>query len=291
MIQVENGYFTSFDGTKIYYETRGQGEPLVLVYGIACLMNHWHHQIEYFSKTHKVITFDLRGHHKSKEVGNMDELTIEAMGKDLVGLCDHLGLTKAHFAGHSFGGPVLLSAYAVRPWMFKSICLVNSFAKNPIENMFGLDVVGPFYRYVKDQFFKNPDLWTTLWRVAVDNPLSMQLAALAGGFNISLTQFKDIEVYARGVARMDLPIFFKLFDSMMNFDGEEILQSVKSPTLVISGEKDGVTPKSFQARMHELIPDAEFFNIPYGSHCCQLDFPEYFNLRYEKFLTTVTSAI
>ena len=49
-ISVETGYFESFDGTKIYYETRGKGKPLVFVYGIGCLFNHWAHQVKYFSK-------------------------------------------------------------------------------------------------------------------------------------------------------------------------------------------------------------------------------------------------
>lgn len=131
---------------------------------------------------------------------------------------------------------------------------------------------------------KSPELWSTVWRHAVDNPVSMQLAALAGGFNISLTHFKDIEVYARGVARMELNVFFTLFEELMNFDGDEVLEAITAPTLIVSGEKDGITPKSFQNHLHEKIKTSQLFTIPYGSHCCQLDFPDYFNLRYEKFL-------
>jgi hypothetical protein len=50
-----SGYFESFDGTRIYYETRGQGKPLVFVYGIACLINHWHNQLNYFSHNYQTI--------------------------------------------------------------------------------------------------------------------------------------------------------------------------------------------------------------------------------------------
>lgn len=278
------GYFKSFDNTEIYYETRGEGEPLVFVYGIACLMNHWHHQINYFSRNYKVISFDLRGHHKSNPVGNFDNLTISAMAKDVEGLLAHLNIRKAHFAGHSFGGPVLLDLYRLNPELFRSLCFVNAFAKNPIKNMFGLDVVEPFYRYIKAQYEKNPDMWTTLWRLAVDNPLSMQLAALAGGFNINVTHFKDIEIYARGVARMELPMFFAFFEELMKFNGDDILNEITTPTLIINGEKDGVTPKEYQQHLHESIRGSEMVVIPYGSHCCQLDFPDYFNLKYEKFL-------
>lgn len=285
MIKLETGYFNSFDNTPIYFEKRGEGEPLIFVYGIACLMNHWHHQVEYFSKTRQVITFDLRGHHKSADLKNSTTLNLNSMALDIVGLCEHLKIKKADFAGHSFGGPIILELYKIKPELFNSICLVNAFAKNPIKNMFGLDVVEPFYKYLRSQFEKSPELWSTVWRHAVDNPVSMQLAALAGGFNISLTHFKDIEVYARGVARMELSVFFQLFEELMNFDGEDILKEISVPTLIVSGEKDGVTPRSFQLHLHETIKDSELFSIPYGSHCCQLDFPDYFNLRYEKFLS------
>ena len=36
--------------------------------------------------------------------------------------------------------------------------------------------------------------------------------------------------------------------------------------------------------MHHLIPNSEYALIPYGTHCTQLDLPEYVNLRIEKFL-------
>jgi len=280
----ETGVFQSFDNTPIYYEVRGQGEPLVLIYGIACLMNHWHHQMEYFSQNYKVITFDIRGHHKSQPLGNPQNLKISDLIQDLQGLMKHLNISKAHFAGHSFGAPLLLDLYRVQPELVGSMIYINGFSKNPIKGMFGLDVVEPFYYFVKEQYQKAPDLWTTLWRLAVDNPLSMLLAGAAGGFNLKLTHFKDIEVYARGVARMDLRTFLVLFEELMKFDGEEILPLVKIPTLIISGERDNVTPQKFQHEFHQKISGSEFVLVPYGSHCTQLDFPEYINMKIEEFL-------
>lgn len=278
------GNFTSFDGTSIYYEIRGEGEPLILVYGIACLMNHWHHQIEFFSKNYQVITFDLRGHQKSNPVVNLSELSMDSLSKDLLGLMDHLKIQKAHAMGHSFGVPILINSYHLAPQRFKSFTFINGFAKNPIKGMFGLEVIEPLYRFVKQQYKTQPDLWNSLWKVAIDNPMSMTIAALAGGFNLRLTQFKDIEVYMRGVARLNLQIFLDLFESLMNYDGEGVLPEMKIPVLILSGERDMVTPLKFQTHMKDLIPNSEFALVPYGSHCTQLDFPEYTNLKIEKFL-------
>lgn len=284
LVPFSTGYFESFDKTKIYYEVRGQGEPLVFVYGIACLLNHWHFQISHFSKKYQVICFDLRGHHKSELPSDNNNLSLESIAKDLPFLLRALGLKQAHFIGHSFGAPVLLHAYAQSPAIFKSLCFINGFSKNPIKGMFGLDVVEPFFHFVKEQYQKNPVLWGAIWRTAIDNPISMWLSALAGGFNIRMTQFKDIEVYARGVSQVPLEVFIPLFEDMMNFDGDHIAKEIKKPVLIISGERDFVTPQKFQHQMHTNILGSELFTIPYGSHCCQLDFPDFINLKLEDFL-------
>lgn len=278
------GYYLTHDGTPLYYELRGEGEPLIFVYGIACLMNHWHHQIRHFSQTHSTLCFDLRGHHRSTPVNDPRELRLEAMGQDLIGLLDHLELPSAHLIGHSFGVPVILEAWQKNPSRIRSMTFINGFAKNPIKGMFGVDVVEPFYRFVKTAYEQNPDVWNTLWRAAVNNPVSMRLAALAGGFNLHLTHFKDIEVYARGVGQMDLRIFLVLFEELMNFNGDGILPTIDVPVLIISGENDKVTPRQFQEDFKRLIPHSEFLLVPYGSHCTQLDFPDYVNLKLEQFL-------
>lgn len=287
-IKKSSGIYESFDGTPIYYETRGEGEPLVLVYGIACLINHWHHQIEYFSKSYKVIAFDIRGHNKSYPVADISHLKMSDLAQDMLGLLDHLGVKHAHFLGHSFGAPFILQAYDRKPEIFKSLCFINGFSRNPIKGMFGLEVIEPLFYFIKNQYEQQPDVWNTLWRLAVDNPISMQLACLAGGFNIKVTQFKDIEVYARAVARMDLRVFLNLFQELINYDGEEILGKINVPTLIISGEKDNITPQKFQHEFRDKIKGSEFLLVPYGSHCTQLDFPDYLNLRLEKFLREKT---
>lgn len=283
-IPKETGTFAALDGTPIYYEVRGKGEPLVLIYGIACLMNHWHNQVEHFSKTHQVILFDIRGHHKSTPVSNPNNFSFEHLAFDIKGLLSHLNIQKAHFVGHSFGVPYLIKTYEQFPELFLSLTFINGFARNPLKKLFGLDFVEPLFNFLREQHRKSPDLWNTLWRGMIDNPIAFQLAALAGGFNIKLTQFKDIEMYGRGVSRLDLVYFFELFEQLLQFDGVHVLPEIESPALIIAGDRDMLTPTSYQREMHDMIRGSEFLLIPYGSHCSQLDFPEYVNLRLDAFL-------
>jgi pimeloyl-ACP methyl ester carboxylesterase len=284
VIQKSSKKIKSFDGTEIYYESRGQGDPIIFVYGIACLMNHWHHQIKYFSRFNQVICFDLRGHHQSYPVADNNNLNIASTAKDIEAILDDLKIEKAHFAGHSFGAPVIFSAFDQFPERFKSITLINGFARNPIKGMFGLDIVEPFFYWAKSQFENSPQLFTRIWKAAVYNPISMRAVALVGGFNLKLTHFKDIEVYAKGVAELDLKVFLGLFEDMMKYNGEKVLEKINVPTLIISGENDNVTPKSYQEEMANKIQESEYVEVPYGSHCTQLDFPDYINLKIRSFL-------
>jgi pimeloyl-ACP methyl ester carboxylesterase len=284
LIKKTNGYYTAIDGTPIYYETKGSGKPLVFIYGIACLMNHWHHQVEFFSKTHQVILFDIRGHHKSTPVADTANLTMEHLAFDLKGLLNHLGHQQADFIGHSFGVPYLLKTYEQFPEIFKSLVFINGFAKNPLKKIMGVDYIEPFYNFLKTQYENYPDLSNSLWRTMVDNPVALQVAALAGGFNIKLTQYKDIEMYCRGVSRLELPVFFELFHHVLNYNGTDVLFDIDKPCLVIAGEKDFITPIEIQKDLSKKIEGSDFLFIPYGSHCSHLDFPELINYKIREFL-------
>lgn len=286
-ITKKTDYFKSFDGTRIYYEIHGSGRPLVLAYGIGCLINHWQHQIKFFSQRYQTIVLDYRAHHKSEMPANRENISVDALARDLHALMDHLALDKASFWGHSFGTQVLLRSYDINPNYFANLVFINGFASNPIAGMFGNDLAAHVFRYIKSGFDVAPETISYLWQKSVNNPLAIQLSALLGGFNLSLTHLKDIEIYLKGVASMDLAAFLKLFENMMDYDGRPVFDRLDVPTLIIGGKKDSVTPQRYQEEMNLKIKKSQFIMIPYGSHCTQLDMPDFVNLRIEKFLTSL----
>ncbi|MCB0411512.1 MAG: alpha/beta hydrolase [Bdellovibrionales bacterium] len=283
-IPKETGTFKSFDGCEIYYEVRGEGQPLVLCYGIGCIMNHWQHQIRYFSKTHKVITFDYRAHHQSQIPTNPGLLTVEALAKDIKGLLDHLAIEKAGLWGHSFGAQVIVEAYDMFPERIHHLIFINGFVQDPLKGMFGNNLASSFFQLFKHGYSLLPDLLKKAWKMSVNNPLAIQLSALAGGFNLQLTHLKDVEIYARGLGALDLESFITLFEDMIAFDGRDILPRIQVPTLIIGGKKDYVTPQKHQMKLHRMIKGSDLLMVPYGSHCSQLDMPDLINLAIEKFL-------
>ncbi len=277
-------YFKSFDGTRIYYEQHGRGEPLVLVYGIGCLINHWQHQIKYFSQNYNVIVLDYRAHHKSAIPADRNQISIDALARDLHSLLDHLNISQAAFCGHSFGVQVLLRSFDIQPKYFSKLVFINGFATNPIAGMFGNNLATQLFMHIKNGFDLAPETLTYLWQKSVSNPLAVQLSALLGGFNLNLTHLKDIEIYLKGVASMDLSAFISLFENMMIYDARPVFDRIEVPTLVISGKNDTVTPLQHQEDMYTKIKNSQFLVVPYGSHCTQLDMPDFVNLRIEKFL-------
>lgn len=290
-VEKRTGKFISFDGTPIYYEVRGTGKPLVLCYGIACLINHWTHQIRYFSQSYQTIVLDYRGHHRSGTPTDRSNLSIDAICRDIDGLLNHLEIEQSAFCGHSYGAMVLLRFYELYPERVANLILVNGFAGSPLLHVFGVDKITPLIKFAKDVYEAFPSALGGLWKAAVSNPLAIPLSSLAGGFNLNLTSMRDIEIYARGVAAMDLQVFITLFEEMVLTDLSSVLDRIERPTLVIAGDQDGVTPKSYQENMHRRIAGSEFLAVPYGSHCTQLDFPDFVNLRIEKFLTETGYAL
>lgn len=281
MTDLKTGYFNSFDGSAIYYEVHGQGKPLIFVYGIACLMNQWRHQTSYFSQNYQTILLDLRGHHKSPA---NEPLTIDALAEDLFSLIKHLGYEQASFWGHSFGVQIILRLFELHPEVIANVVFINGFASHPLKEMFGVSFMDQTYSIVKELYHQYPDKFRLMWKSLIDNPVGNFLLTVAGGFNFHVAPFEDIENYARGVANMNIDVFFKFFDEIIRYDGRPVIEKINVPTLIVSGEKDAVTPKQFQREMHEKIKGSDFFFVPYGTHCTHIDFPEYVNLKIEKFL-------
>ena len=90
------------DGVKLYYETYGAGEPLLVVHGNGGHIGHLAAQIDHFRKHYRVIAMDSRDHGKSAD--SPGPLTYEKMTNDLAALIDHLKLGPVDVLGWSDGG-------------------------------------------------------------------------------------------------------------------------------------------------------------------------------------------
>ena len=90
------------NGIKMYYETYGSGDPLLVIHGNGQSIASMNFQIAYFARNYQVIVADNRGHGKSG-LGT-DQLTYIQMSEDYNALLDQLGFAGVNIIGWSDGG-------------------------------------------------------------------------------------------------------------------------------------------------------------------------------------------
>jgi pimeloyl-ACP methyl ester carboxylesterase len=103
---IDSGYYTSFDGTKIYYEVRGEGKPVLLLHGFIVNSNSWKGAALYndlLNSGYKVILLDMRGNGKSDKPHDTASYANDAEAKDIMGLMGFLKINKYSVVGYSRG--------------------------------------------------------------------------------------------------------------------------------------------------------------------------------------------
>jgi pimeloyl-ACP methyl ester carboxylesterase len=84
------GQLIAINGFEMYYETRGEGEPLVLLHGGAGVGANWRLVFDEAPQGSQLIVPDLRGHGSSTNPSG--EFTFRQSAQDVFALLDHLGI-------------------------------------------------------------------------------------------------------------------------------------------------------------------------------------------------------
>ena len=285
-INRKTSYFQTKDGASIYYEVHGtEGPIIVLNNGLACPINHWHEQITFFSKTHRVLAYDLRGHHKSTS-GKIKKITMGLLAHDVMGVFKVAFPkdTKASFWGHSYGVPIALKVAALNSDMCASLVLLNGFHKNPFCDYLEVSQCINIIESFKIFALSAPTLSKFIWSNTSDSNLFRTLAGWTGGFNLERAKIEDIEIYSKAVASMDLPTFFNHFKAMLRYDFTLDAYHVGCPSLVIHGDRDTLIPEHQNTTLSSLLKNSTYLNVKEGSHCSQLDKPHYINSVISEFI-------
>ncbi|SFZ94915.1 Pimeloyl-ACP methyl ester carboxylesterase [Chryseobacterium limigenitum] len=98
-----HGKFADVNGIKMYYETYGEGEPLLMLHGNGQSINAFMNQVYVFSKKYKVIIVDCRERGKST-YDKTKELTFDIQVEDLKQFLDQQNIKKVKILGWSDGG-------------------------------------------------------------------------------------------------------------------------------------------------------------------------------------------
>jgi len=96
------GKYLATRGIQMYYESYGQGEPLLLIHGNGGSIKDFKYQIGFFAKHYKVILADSRA--QGKTIDTAATLKYETMADDFNALLDSLKVKSAYVIGWSDGG-------------------------------------------------------------------------------------------------------------------------------------------------------------------------------------------
>src|SRR4051812_42472429 len=98
------GTYADVNGLHMYYETHGEGRPLVLLHGGLMSGELFAPILPTLTAGHQVIVPDLQGHGRTADIDR--PLDMRLMADDMAALIDHLGLDRPDIVGYSLGGGV-----------------------------------------------------------------------------------------------------------------------------------------------------------------------------------------
>jgi pimeloyl-ACP methyl ester carboxylesterase len=270
MSNSEAGYM-EIDGGQLYYESAGEGTPVVLSHAGFLDSRMFDEIWEPLARHFRVIRYDMRGFGKS------DPVTGPVCRRDdLARLLDHLGIKQAHLVGCSMGGEMSLDLALERPDLTRSITLVDSTPS-------GFDMQGEPPRYLFEMFneVQNGD---------VDRASELQIRIWCDGQYREPDQV-DSEWRKKALEMNRVPVERKTFliadmqpATPLTPPAVTRLETVKCPALIMAGSLDNPEVLRAANEMSTRIPGAKKIIMEGCAHVPAFEQPEAFLSHLMSFL-------
>jgi pimeloyl-ACP methyl ester carboxylesterase len=218
------------NGLRLYYESRGEGEPLVLLHGFTGAGSDWQYVFDGPPPGFRTIVPDLRGHGRSTNPSGV--FTHRDAAADVVALLDRLGIQRFKAIGMSTGAKSLLHIATRHPERVEGMVLVSA---------------TPYF----------PDQARTLFgQFSIDNVTDEEWSVLRKRHQQGDDQIRTL--YRQGRSFRDS------FDDV-NFSTKD-LSAIGAPTLLVHGDRDPFYPVAMAIELYKSIPDAFLWIVPGGGH-------------------------
>ena len=222
-----DNFYTSFDDTKIYYEVKGNGYPVILIHGFMNTGDNMKRNAVYnelINAGYKVITLDMRGNGRSDKPHNDEAYANDAEAKDIMGLANMLGIKQYDVLGYSRGSIIVAR-----------LLVLDKRVNKAVMGGMGTD-------------FTNPEWPRRL----------MFYHALSGD------TIKELEGVIKHVKEAGLDqTALMLQQKYQPSTPKEELAKVQNPVLVICGDKD--SDNGSAEDLAKLFPNAQYVRVP-GDH-------------------------
>ncbi len=253
---------------KLQYAEQGNSTslPLILLHGYADSWRSFERLLPHLPKSIRAFALTQRGHgDTSRPVAGYRPLDFET---DLAGFMDALELETAVIAGGSSGG-IIARRFAIDyPNRVSGLILVGS--PLTLQNKPGiLDIWNSAISKLKDPIDPN------FVREFAESFLAQQVPQA-----FLKTMIKEnLKVPAR--------VWRATLKGLLEDDSSEELNKIKTPTLIIWGDKDAVIPRSEQETLRELIAGSRLVVYPGAGHALYWEEPAHFASDIVAFIETL----
>jgi len=252
---------------EIAYEVEGRGDPVLLLMGLGGDRHGWDLVRPALAARHRLVLVDHR------DAGESAEATapygLGDVAADALGVMDALGVERFHVVGASMGGAVAQHLALQAPTRVAALVLVSTWART--DAMLAA-VLGSFRllreRLAPAEFLAAIAPWAFTAR-HFEAP-SAELAA-----------FLDA---ARGGPPPSVAAYRRQADACLAHDVTALLPLLATPSLVLVGEDDVLTPPRYARALAAALGRAEVAVVPASGHACFLESPKAVAERVLRFL-------
>ncbi len=247
--------FADVNGTRLHYEIRGRGRPLVFLHGFTFDRRMWRLQAERLSTTHRVVTYDARGFGRSALPGTTPYKHCD----DAAALCEHLGLRRVVAIGHSIGAHQMLELALTRQdlvagWV--SVCM-SGLASVP----FPADVVAMFATIRATAAAEGVAAAKRIWKRAGWIAPALENSAIATELDAILADYSGWHWTHDNPVQALVPA------------AAERLVHMRAPALVVSGGRELPYNDAVARALLTRLPDATGLRLPHATHMANMDDP------------------
>ncbi len=287
VLPTHQGFVRSSDGVQLFYRVIGEGEPaLVCCNGVGVSTFFWRYVVERFAPRHKVVVWDYRGHGRSQSVSSGFDLSMEQSARDLRAVCEAVGVEKPILLGHSMGAQVALEHYRRFPRHTAGLVSILGTFGQPLHTFGNLNFSRTLFDVVLSAALgsRGRSIDRFLWRPLTSLPFAVALARLLGVVHAERCSPEDLRPYLAHLEEIGAPMFFSMVLELGEHTAWDVLPSLKIPTLIIAGGKDGFCPPHLSRKAASLIPHCDYEMYETATHAGIVEFPAEINERLDRFL-------
>ena len=234
----------------------------------------WKGQIEYFSQTRRVIAIDLRGFGQSG--GGQEIVSMEQFADDCAAVLDVLKIDEPIiYIGLSMGGYIGWEFWRKYSSRIQALVMCDTrAAKDTAEAAEAREQTAKRVLREGTDFLAQAMTEEKLFSPETLRQQPAIVAAIAD--TIRATSPQSVAAALLGMARRQ--------------DATDWLANIQTPSLLVCGEHDGLTPPQEMRDIAAAMPRGEFVEIPNAGHMAPLEQPQAVNAAIERFLASVGEA-